>query len=393
MSFVNALSQIPDSAIPSEYKPYSDMGADGGKIVTSPREVVDGKETDVTQLDTDRVLEENGFSSEQWTVVSARKGKWQAGSRNLESFKLNVVPKVKPVEETGFVLPDWKDLEDSVERIRKARVPRPYYAKTNTTVVGVLSDLQVGKVDSRGNTDDLLVRVDDSLTAWKAYLKKVRPSEIILCDAGDPIENFENTSAQARTNDLSLTQQIRLWRRIFWQWVETAASLAPSVQVAVVGSNHGRVRRGKDVLGTPHDDYGIEVSYQIEDMTNVNPDLYSHVNFHRPDEYQESLSVQAVGGKVVGLVHGHQVTKADRLSDWWAGQSHGRLPVGQADILIAGHFHNFRVETSGNDRWLFIAPTSDNGSGWFRNMSGHESAPGVLSFTLTESGWGDLVLC
>src|SRR5690606_27878206 len=101
----------------------------------------------------------------------------------------------------------------------------------------------------------------------------------------------------------------------------------------------------------------------------------------------ESLAVQLAGGKVVGVTHGHQVTAIERLGTWWQGQSHGRTPVGQADILVAGHFHNMRISTSGDDRWIFSAPTADAGSQWFRNISGHDSAPGVMSFTVDADGW------
>lgn len=244
----------------------------------------------------------------------------------------------------------------------------------------------------RGGVEELLARVDESLEAWTDQILLQRPAEIVLLDAGDPIENFESAGEQERTNDLGLTEQIRVWRRIFWKWVERAASLAPTVHVAAVGSNHGRVRRGKAALGHASEDYGIEVLAQLSDMAAVNPDKYGHVRFYTPGKFDESLALHLAGGKVLGMVHGHQVQRATALDAWWAKQSHGRGPVADADILVAGHFHAFHVLPSGGDRWIFVAPTSDNGSAWFRNISGKENPPGVLSFAVDPLGWRGLAL-
>jgi hypothetical protein len=58
--------------------------------------------------------------------------------------------------------------------------------------------------------------------------------------------------------------------------------------------------------------------------------------------------------------------------------------------VVFGHFHNLRVETIGNDRWFFIAPTIDAGSSWFGNVNGVESRSGVLTFVVDECGWKNL---
>lgn len=319
-----------------------------------------------------------GFRASEWTMPSGAAGtstRFTFGRRGTEAA-------------TGSVLPDLDDLHASIKRdTRKA--PKAKTTAEHVSLVAVIADPQFGKVDERGDTEDTLRRLEASLERFRAHARKVKPSEIIVLDAGDSIENFESVASEERTNDLSLTEQIRVWRRVFWSWVDEASRLAPSVKVLSVGSNHCRVRRGKNNLGNPSDDYGIEVLTQVADMASVYPEKYGHVEFFAPGRHEESVAIQTLGGKVIGLVHGHQVSNPDRFPTWLNGQAAGRTPVGEADIVIFGHFHSYRVQPWGQDRWFFVAPTSDNGSSWFRNVSGIESQPGLLALTVDEGGWRD----
>lgn len=334
-----------------------------------------------------KFLEEEGQNPDEWEVTHFRKLVYGNPAAPYESVKFSFKRKGSTA---GIVLPDLDDLHRAV---RRSHPKPPLKVVDNATVVGVLADAQTGKVSERGGVEELLHRLEDSRKAWQAYVRRVKPAEIVLVDDGDAIENFENTGAQDRTNDLQLTEQIRVWRRVFWTWIDTAASLAPSVKVVSVPSNHCRVRRGKADLGPPSDDYGIEVLTQLADMAAVHPDKYGHVSFYAPDGEQEAVAIPTVGGKVLGFAHGHQVSRPEKLADWLAGQALGRTPIGQADIAVFGHWHHLRIQTVGDDRWLFIAPTSDNGSSWFRNLTGNESAPGVLTFTVDSEGWGQLHVC
>jgi hypothetical protein len=358
---------------------------------------VDGAEpgaiTEGTALE---FLEKEGQDPAAWEVVSLRRSEWEtANGKTLEATRVSFRRREQSAG-VESLMPDLDDLHAAV--IRDMQSPGGNYANLEhsaipqVTNVAIIADPQAGKVDVRGGTEELLHRLEVSLERWATYVREQQPEEIILADAGDAIENFESQASQDRTNDLQLTEQIRVWRRVFWKWIDTAAALAPSVKVLSVGSNHCRVRRGKNSMGPTSDDFGIEVLSQVMDMASVYPERYGHVEFYAPEEHSESVAIQAVGGKVLGLAHGHQVRNPDQLGKWLAGQALGRTPIGNADIAIFGHFHNLRVQTVGDDRWLFVAPTSDNGSSWFRNLSGAESAPGVMSVTLDEAGWRDLVI-
>lgn len=330
-------------------------------------------------------LEEEGLNPLEWEVTHFRKIKYGEG---LCSVKCSY----RRIRGAGtLALPDLDDLHLAAER--SVRSEDVHVVTENLTVVGVIADPQIGKVEANGGIEALLARLEKSRQAWARYLKLVEPTEIILIDAGDSIEGFENVPIQDRTNDLQLTEMIRVWRRVLFSWVQTAAELCDNVKVLAVGSNHARVRRGKGEMGPPTDDYGIEVLAQVSDMCGVYPDKFGHVQFYAPEGYDESVAIEAVGGKVIGVAHGHQVTRPDALPQWIANQSLGRTPIGQADLMIFGHWHHLRIQTIGDDRWMFIAPTSDNGSSWYRNLSGNASAPGVMTFVLDPDGWSDLHIC
>jgi hypothetical protein len=337
------------------------------------------------------LLERHGLNPDQFVVTGFRSSEWSMPNGELGTSTRFTFARSGSPAATGSALPDLDDLHATIKRDRR-KAPVWTVAQDSQTVAVVLADFQTGKTGARGGTEELLRRSEASLARFERYVKKIKPAEILVLDAGDPVEGFENAGPQERTNDLQLTEQIRVWRRIFWSWIDAAARLAPSVKVAAVPSNHGRVRRGKAEMGTPNDDYGIEVLTQVSDMAGVYPEKYEHVKFFAPSYYEESVAIETVGGKVVGLVHGHQAKQAARMPVWLAGQAAGRSPVGSADIVFAGHYHALQVGTWGDHRYFFIAPTSDAGSDWFRNLSGMESAPGVLAMTIDGEGWRDLAV-
>lgn len=288
------------------------------------------------------------------------------------------------------------DLEEILSVVKKAKAPKKLAkVATDTALVVALADLQIGKVGSRGGTEELVARVMDKLDAMEAHIKKVKPSSIYLLDVGDCVESFENTASQMYTNDLSFPEQLRVARRLFLDAVTRVAKLAPEVVVAGIPSNHGRWRRGKDNLGKPGDDFGIENILTVADVCSVNPAAYGHVSFVVPDDWEESLTLD-INGTYLGLIHGHQVNRPEQIPTWWANQTHGGQPVSDADILLTGHFHHLRVQPTGRNphtnrsKWFFQAPTLDNGSDWYRVRSGSDSDPGLLVFEVTSQGWDGL---
>lgn len=286
------------------------------------------------------------------------------------------------------------DLEEIVKVIKKAKPPAAKPATEKALIVS-LADIQVGKVASRGGTEELLARVFEKLDALERHARATKADTAYLLDLGDCVESFENVPGQAFTNDLSFPEQLRVARRIFTEFVVRLAKLHPRVVVAGIPSNHAQWRRGKDVLGKSGDDFGIENIVAVSDACQMNPDAFGHVEFRVPDAYEESMAFD-IHGTILAIVHGHQVNNPDRMPTWWAGQVHGGQPCADADILLTGHYHHLRVQPTGRSvhtgrsKWWIQSPTLDNGSDWYRVRSGSDSDPGLLTFTVDSNGWDGL---
>jgi hypothetical protein len=270
----------------------------------------------------------------------------------------------------------------------KAAMPRTIkrvLTSGKTSKVINLADFQIGKTDELGGTKETLARSEAALDIVIRDLEANPVDELLIVDPGDSLEGFESSPNAPQTNDLDQTEQLRVWRRILWRWIEALAPLAPRVIVIGVPSNHCRVRKGKAVQGGTLDDWGIEAISIVSDIAAVNPAAYGHVQFIVPNDYEEHVLFTLIGGQVLGVVHGHQKGSANALAGWI--KSTGRRGLAQADIVIVGHFHHLVCEAFGDMQWLFICPTNDNGSSWFTPSSGERSEPGILTLRVDEKRW------
>lgn len=276
------------------------------------------------------------------------------------------------------------DIAVLMKEAKKAGRGTPIRSTTGGTRVVSLSDFQVGKVDALGGTAELLERSEVALKQVIAEIRRTKPKQIVLVDPGDSTEGFESAPNAARTNDLQMTEQIRVWRRILWRWVESLAKLVEDLVVIGVDSNHCSVRAGKNKLGPAGDDWGVEVIAQVSDIAKVNPEAFGHVRFIVPNEHEEHVLFTLLDGRLLGVIHGHQANNPEGLVK--KIKENSRSGIGQADIVVAGHFHHLRIQAFGSRQWLMISPTMDNGSSWFQ-YSGEVSDPGVLSFSVDADNW------
>ncbi|MGA5135236.1 hypothetical protein ACPCTO_36215 [Streptomyces olivoreticuli] len=310
----------------------------------------------------------------------------------------------RPVWRCRYVVepasPAWLSVGDVDTLVRDAmrrrRKPRTAVDAAERALVVVYADAQAGKVGRDGGTPELVARIADRFDRLDDHIRDLKavgraPTAAYWADAGDCVEGFENVASQPFTNDLTLTEMIRLHRRLTFEGLDRLAGRFDRVVAATCGSNHARVRRGKDAVGPPVDDWGIEVMSQIADAYARNPDAYGHVSFVMPERWRDTVSLD-VAGTVVGLAHGHQYPQPDKAGDWWRGQTFGRQPIADAQILISGHYHHFRAQQLGSGRLWIQAPTLDNGSDWWAVRSGEVSTSGLLVFSVGPDGWDDLRL-
>jgi hypothetical protein len=274
------------------------------------------------------------------------------------------------------------------EAERSVKKPKPKATNPRALVV-CWSDLQVGKVDYRGDSASLLQRITETTERLEQMVKQDKPEQILFLDVGDTVENFGNANAEQQyvSNDLSIMEQVDLATTLAWRVIRRLAELVPTVTYLSVGSNHCQWRRNGKAIGKPTDDWGVFIGRQLARLSReVGAD---NIRFIEPQPQEESLALDVFGDQyhILGLVHGHQARRPDQMATWWRQQAFGNQPVSDATVLVHGHFHHLRVTEmgttpQGSSRFLVMAPTLDNGSNWFRMVSGEDSVPGLAVFYL-----------
>ena len=275
----------------------------------------------------------------------------------------------------------------------RKKATKPTKTVTGPKALVVLwSDLQIGKVDVRGGTVELLERVELAKARLRDMVKREKPEQVVFVDVGDTVENFDNAGKeqQLQSNDLSIMEQVDLATTLAWQTIRELATKVPTVTYLSVGSNHCQWRSNGKPVGKASDDWGVFIGRQLARLAQETGQ--DNIRFLEPQPHDESLALDVFddGFHILGVAHGHQVARPDRIPTWWRQMAFGAQPVSDATILVTGHFHHLRITEMGSvmrgekpaSRFWVQAPTMDNGSSWFRKFSGEDSVPGLAVFTL-----------
>lgn len=322
-------------------------------------------------------------------------------SAGLNPDEIDVIPPIKTSRwqqrEGGEWLTSYRftfrrktaniDLPLLLQEGRKKIKLKPIKPEPKALVI-LWSDLQVGKVDYRGNSQSLIERVALMQQRLVELVKQDKPERIIFADLGDTIENFQNAAPmqQLQSSDLSIMEQVDLATTFAYQTLKMLYELVPDITYASVGSNHCQWRSGREQIGKATDDWGVFIGRQL---ARLSTEAGLKIKFLEPQTHDESLALDVFndGFHILGIVHGHQAKRPDQMATWWRGQAFGRQPVADASVLVHGHWHHLRVTELGStprgtSRFLIMAPTMDNGSGWWRKVTGEDSVPGLAVFTL-----------
>jgi hypothetical protein len=327
-------------------------------------------------------LRDAGYSAEEYEVVgSPRTSRWQRYDGIwLTSYRFNFRLK------TNIEL----DLPTLFAEAKKTKKPVVKPVTNGKAFVILTADFQVGKVASRGGVKEMTERILEAYARIESHLKRNKYERIVILDAGDIVEGFENAAnlAQLQSNGLSLPQQVDHAAALMWSLLKTATKYAP-VTYASVGSNHCQWRVSKQTVGKPGlDDWGIVILQQVRRLA---VEVGLDATFLIPEPYDESLTLDPFGDgfHIVGLAHGHQVNRPDSMVGWLAKQSFGHQPLAGFSIFCSGHFHHLRVEEigqahNGGSRYWVQGSTMDNGSDWYRLSSsfGGDSQTGIVAFEL-----------
>ena len=376
MSLADHLRTPAAPPAPPEWRPRHDVGTDGGYVVTKP--------TDKPQLNTAEQATEirsRGLDPAQWVVTGVRHSSWDAyDGRTLHAHRLSLAPARGP----GAPL----DVDDLMRVAAKTK-PVAKRATGNAAYVWAVADQQAGKSDGDG-TAGMVARfhahVERVRDDYRATAKRDGLGHLHLALLGDHVEGFVSQDGRnAWTTELTITEQVRLYRRLILHAIKRLAPLAETMTVAGVGGNHGEAMR-RPVSTRVDDNWDVEALIAVADVIAELP-AFEHVKCHVPERDTGHL-VLNVAGTTIGHTHGHLMPRAQHWK-WWQGHAFNGDPLADAQLLLAGHFHSLRVEQDGQ-RSFIQAPSLESQSTWYKNATGTVGNPGTVTFVTQDGDWANL---
>ena len=238
-----------------------------------------------------------------------------------------------------------------------------------------LGDLQIGKLENP--TEELLER---SIRLVSAAAPREHVPHIHLALLGDCLEGMVSQGGRNRwRTTLTLTEQVRILRRLILKFVEMLAPLCDRLTIVSVPGNHDEAS-SRDMATRIDDSWAVEALNMVSDALEYNP-AFSHVECYVPGPDEQGV-VMEVGGTLVAHVHGHTIRPGKHFQ-WWAGQSFGERDIGQATLLLQGHMHHFQLSENGRRKWICV-PALEQTSVWWEHQTGTPGAPGIISFDLKD---------
>ena len=371
--------QVPQAAarvragFPSGWEPRV---VEGGDVADAVSAVFEQEPDEVALLDGWRM------DPDVWRIVdgSLLVNRWQTGAGDwCYQYKARLVRRTE----------QRVDVDELLRNVGRWKAP---VERTGTgTLVVCPSDFQLGKADGDG-TEGTVRRIVESGQRIVAHAKKVRPERIVVVGMGDLIEGCDgHYPGQTFTVELDRRQQVRVVRRLLRDWIVNLSRLGVPMVVSAVAGNHGENRKDGKAFTGPGDNDDVAVVEVLAEVLAANPDAFGHVAFHVPDDRLEV--VLDVEGWRVGFHHGHIAgrgsTPQQKQQNWWKDHAFMQSLIGDADLLVTGHYHHLSVVDHG-PRVHFQCPAMDGGSRWWEDRGGGRSATGTLTFMVGESGWDGL---
>lgn len=377
--------QITDAAsVPVGWQPYSEYSDQIGEaIVRLPT-------PGATEKD---LLISAGFDPDSWKIAGAiSTRRWMRFDQEwLYYYKFDVV-----AGESEEVIEEH--IEDLVKKIRKGGSPSNRTRPTDNDAFAVFaSDWQIGKASEGIGTSHTIDRVIDCFDQSAERIKDLRKigkplSHGALIGMGDIIEGCTgNYSTQLFTVDRNRRDQNKIARELISYGIDKLSPLFDEFTVACVHGNHGEHRHeGKKIT----DDADNDDTACFETVKEAYDRAGQRFNWNIPNE--EMSTSLTLGGVKVGLTHGHIFRKgstaAQKALEWFKSADFGFQEVRGSQILFSAHFHHLLVTEVGH-RTLIQCPACDPGSKWYRDSTGEDSPPGMLTVRLSKdevTGYSDL---
>ena len=298
----------------------------------------------------------------------------------------------RPVWRYRFVVevaPARIDVDDLLKSVRARRQRDRAVSGTDAPAfVFAVGDLQLGKPDgdgTPGTVQRFLQSCDRATSRYKALRKAGKVAGAVLVVAGDCPEGTQSQGGNLITRlDLTLTEQIRVLRRLMAEAVTALASLTDDLLVVAVPGNHGEATRVGNQMATRYDDsWDIEALSQVADVVAAKG---YDVKWLFPGR-DEMHVVADVNGTRLGVLHGHQTR--GKMQNWLANKALDRDPIGTADVVLSGHHHTLRIEHLGPTTWMQTGAL-DGGSTWWNHRGGLTSPPAAITFLTSDGVWNGL---
>lgn len=375
---------------PSGWEPGVELTSEDGVFVPQPRPLEDGETIKPEREPWDDHLRRAGLDPSEVEVVEPVEIRtWDAAIGDGE-VQTMVYFRAKIVSRTRQVFDD--ELRKWVRKWRP--VKNPPEPRGDTTLVVCWADAQIGKDDGDG-TEGTVRRWMDShgqvIDRWNDLRKQgVNLSRMVVAPLGDLVEGCSGHYAQQPYRvEMNEREQRRTVRQCVVSGLKHFSDVAP-LSVLPVGGNHGEVRNSGQSFTDFSDNIDVAVIEDAADILAENP-RFGNVAFHIPrSDLTQTIDLH---GTIVGLAHGHQARGGGsveaKIMRWWRGQMDGRQPVGDADVLVTGHYHHLQVSQQGVRTWM-QAPALDGGSEWFTDVAGYDSPAGTLTFVVSSEGWDHL---
>jgi len=277
------------------------------------------------------------------------------------------------------------DVDEMLDGIRKWKRSKAVPTGPQSLVVPI-SDWQIGKGDGdgvRGTVDRIMTsfdRIEDMIDELKK--SKTGLECLYLIGMGDLIEQCSgNYPAQPFTTELNRREQLRLTFRCLRDGAARLSRRMDKMVVGGVGGNHGENRLDGKMFTTPGDNDDLLVIEMVANALRENDEAFGHISFVIPEE--RLWIVLDISGVPVGFTHGHLARRGStpqaKQKEWLKDMAFGDHIIGQARIVVTGHYHHLSVVDHG-PKVHIQCPAMDGGSTWWVNSTGSESTPGTVCF-------------
>ncbi|MFF4026995.1 hypothetical protein ACFYY5_29520 [Nocardia elegans] len=365
MSLADDLSSQP-TAVEAEYRPRTEFdGASGGYIQTGPL-----REQPASHRE---LLEQFGYNPDEVQIVGApRISRWQThDERWLAAYRFQIAP-----------IGPGRDISELVDVVNRHRAHNPVGGGPHFFVYQA-GDLQLGKRSRDGDTEQIIERYLDSVDQAVAEFEHLQRHGIEGVQISMPGDCIEGAVSQNSKNlwltKETVTEQVRILRRLMLHTVERFAPLVGKVYLDVANGNHDENSRAQNFY--PGDGWATEAAIAVSDALKMNDAAFGHVEVRVPNKWNGSMTVP-VGSTVVTVVHGHQ-WRIGQGFRWWQEQCFGNQNPAGAQVLQHGHQHSWELQTSAN-RIRISSSTFDCGSDWYRDAHGQDAKRGGLTYLLRD---------